>query len=152
MNRFRDAKVVLLIVGDGPERHHLDAEFGRLELSERVRFLGWVSQQEVVKYFAISDVFIMPSEEEGFPHVLLEAMAAEVPFVVFRIGGVGEILSKYLQKYAVEPGNLSLFINQIQSLLYLSSEHIRLLQKKEKICVRQFDLPVVKKRFQELFL
>ena len=94
----------------------------------------------------------MPSEEEGFPHALLEALAAKVPFVAFRIGGVHEILSEDLQKYAVEPGNLSLFINQIQSLLYMSSEHTRILQEKEEICARQFDLPVVKKRFQELFL
>lgn len=152
VEKLKNESVVLLIVGDGPERDSLKLKIENWKLADKTRFLGWIPQNEVIKYYSISDIFIMPSEEEGFPHVLLEAMAAEVPFVAFRVGGVSEILSKDLQKYAVEPGNLSLFINQIQFLLYMSSEHVRMLQKKEEACVRQFDLSIVKKRFQELFL
>src|SRR3989338_2572250 len=84
MNRLRDENVVLLVVGDGPERDSLELKIEKWGLANKTRFLGWTAQHEVTKYFSIADIFIMPSEEEGFPHALLEALAAKVPFVSFR--------------------------------------------------------------------
>ncbi len=56
------------------------------------RFLGWKSQAELVELYAQADVFAMPSLTEAFGVVFLEAMAAGVPVVGTRVGGVPEII------------------------------------------------------------
>ncbi|HUT53320.1 MAG TPA: glycosyltransferase [bacterium] len=89
LGRFPD--LVLVIAGDGPERDRL----GRLAESEgvagSVKFPGeWHRAPE---FMAALDVFVLPSRWEGMPNALLEAMAAGVPAVASRVGGVAEIMA-----------------------------------------------------------
>ncbi len=78
----------LVIVGDGPERANLEAAAAPFD--ERIVFIGQIS--DVQPFYAIADVFVLPSHSEGSPNVLLEAMAAEVPIVATAVGGVPEIV------------------------------------------------------------
>ncbi|MEW6209041.1 MAG: glycosyltransferase family 4 protein [Acidobacteriota bacterium] len=81
----------LVIVGDGPERERLEARIRSSGLSDQVLFTGQVSDASV--YYAMADVFALPSHSEGSPNVLLEAMAAGVPAVATSVGGVPEIVA-----------------------------------------------------------
>lgn len=94
------------------------------------------------KYFLASDVFLMPSEEEGFPRVLIESMACNLPYVASDIGGVREISPEWEQKYIVGIGDVEGFSIKIQEIL------------KEKFnfdeYVKQFDIKNVKNRFIRL--
>jgi len=83
-----DVRVIL--VGDGPERGRLEAEVRRLGLQDRVRFAG--HQQNPLPFYAIADIFVLPSLSEGSPNVLLEAMMARTPVVATAVGGVPEIV------------------------------------------------------------
>lgn len=80
----------LIIVGDGPERARLEAVAESLGCKDRVVFVGQVS--DVCPFYAAADVFALPSHTEGSPNVLLEAMAAELPVVATRVGGVPEMV------------------------------------------------------------
>lgn len=80
----------LLLAGDGPERAALEAEVKRLNLGERVRFLGWRRDLEAV--LAGLDLFLMPSLWEGFGLVLLEAMSRRLPIVASRSSAIPEIV------------------------------------------------------------
>jgi N-acetyl-alpha-D-glucosaminyl L-malate synthase BshA len=79
----------LLLVGDGPERQHLESLCRELELNDAVRFLG--KQEAVEELLAVSDIFLMPSEYESFGLAALEAMACEVPVISTNTGGIPEI-------------------------------------------------------------
>lgn len=79
----------LLMVGDGPEMERLKRTRRDLNLSEIASFVG--HQDNVRPYYAIADVFVLPSHSEGSPNVLLEAMDAGVPVIATRVGGVPEI-------------------------------------------------------------
>jgi glycosyltransferase involved in cell wall biosynthesis len=79
----------LVIVGDGPEREPLEAAVASLGIGARVIFTGQVNKVEV--YYAAADVFANPSDSEGSPFVLLEAMAANLPIVATAVGGVPEM-------------------------------------------------------------
>jgi glycosyltransferase involved in cell wall biosynthesis len=81
----------LIIVGDGPERARLEHLASELELDNRVIFAG--QSNDVAPFYATADVFALPSHSEGSPYVLLEAMAAGVPFVATEVGGVPEIVA-----------------------------------------------------------
>ena len=75
----------VLIVGDGPLRPELEAQAARLGVAHAVRFAGY--QEDVVSAYAAMDVFVLPSRDEGFGLVFLEAMAVGVPVVGTRVIG-----------------------------------------------------------------
>jgi N-acetyl-alpha-D-glucosaminyl L-malate synthase BshA len=79
----------LLLVGDGPERYHLEEICRQLDLCTEVRFLG--KQDAIEELLAVSDLFIMPSESESFGLAALEAMACEVPVISSNAGGLPEV-------------------------------------------------------------
>lgn len=60
---------------------------------ESVRFVGAVPNPATRQYFEAADVFVLPTEQEGFPRVVLEAMAAGTPVVAHEVGGVRDLLS-----------------------------------------------------------
>jgi len=79
----------LLLVGDGPERPHVEQLCRELEICNNVRFLG--KQEAVEELLAISDLFMIPSGSESFGLAALEAMACEVPVISSNVGGLPEI-------------------------------------------------------------
>ncbi len=85
-----DLDAVLLLAGAGPQRAALEAVAERLGIAERVRFLG--VRRDVPDLLAATDVFVLPSLWEGNPLGILEAMAAGVPVVATRVGGVPEFV------------------------------------------------------------
>lgn len=107
----------LLIVGDGPSRPWLEEEIRRApEVSARVQMLGWVPNAEIAGWYAAADAFVMPSDEEGFPRVLLECMAAGLPFVAADVGGVRDVCDA-LQQWSVVPrGDLAAFVTRLAEL------------------------------------
>ena len=79
-----------LIVGEGAMREALERRVRELGLSGRVRFLG--ERTDVAALLASSDAFVLPSRSEAFPNSVLEAMAAGLPIVATRVGGVPELI------------------------------------------------------------
>lgn len=79
----------LVIAGDGPDRPALERLARNLGLEDRVVFAGLT--RDVAPFYALADVFVLPSLSEGSPNVLLEAMASGLPIVATDVGGVPEI-------------------------------------------------------------
>jgi glycosyltransferase involved in cell wall biosynthesis len=101
--------LTLLVAGDGPYLPELKRRLAGGGFSSRIDFRHWVPNTDAPLYFAAADLYIMPSVEEGFPRVLLEAMASGCPFVAFDVGGVRDVLSGPLQDCVVEAGDLEAF-------------------------------------------
>jgi glycosyltransferase involved in cell wall biosynthesis len=84
--------VGLLVVGDGPERERLERMAERLGLADRVHFAGARPRDETLALIRGSDVMVVSSIYETYPHVVLEAMALGVPVIASAVGGVPEII------------------------------------------------------------
>lgn len=95
---------ILLLVGTGEEQSTLEALVDDLDLTSLVRFLG--SRADVADLMLAADVFILPSQFEGLPLAVLEAMSVGLPVVATRIGGSVEALGEE-HEYFAEPGNES---------------------------------------------
>jgi N-acetyl-alpha-D-glucosaminyl L-malate synthase BshA len=80
----------LLLVGDGPERPKAEWLAETQGVSNDVLFLG--KQSDMAPLLSIADVLLLPSENESFGLVALEAMACEVPVIATRIGGLPEVV------------------------------------------------------------
>jgi glycosyltransferase involved in cell wall biosynthesis len=96
--RDRGLSATLLLGGAGPEEARLRGEARRLELGEAVRFTGWID--DVAAFLARGDVFVLPSRDEPFGIVALEAMACGVPIVSTRTQGPREILDDTIAWWA----------------------------------------------------
>lgn len=79
----------LLMIGDGPERVHAEAQCRELNICNNIRFLGKLEAVEEV--LSVADLFIMPSEKESFGLAALEAMACQVPVISSNTGGIPEL-------------------------------------------------------------
>ena len=109
--------VTFLVAGGGPYLEELKRRVQQERLDEYFDFHGWVANKDVALYFRSADLYLMPSEEEGFPRVLLEAMASGCPFVAFDVGGVRDILPPRLMDCVVEKRNVRAFARKcIQAL------------------------------------
>lgn len=86
----RGARFTVEIGGDGRERAALQALSERLGIAGRVAFPGWID--DVAAFLADADLFVLPSRDEAFGIVVLEAMARGVPIVATRVSGPLEVL------------------------------------------------------------
>jgi glycosyltransferase involved in cell wall biosynthesis len=132
-----DISLKLVIVGDGPERARLEAAAESLGDKERVAFTGQVS--DVRPFFALADVFVLPSHSEGSPNVLLEAMAANVPIVATAVGGVPEIVANNESALLVQPSDPPALAAAISSLLTDKDLGQRLARNAANLVDTQFD-------------
>jgi glycosyltransferase involved in cell wall biosynthesis len=83
----------LVIVGDGPEAARLKAVAERAAMTARVRFLAAMPQERLPAAYSAADVLVLASGSEGFPNVLLEALACGTPVVATAVGGTPEIVA-----------------------------------------------------------
>ena len=84
--------VDLLCVGSGPEQEALQALAQRLGLAQRVSFVGQVGQDDLKWWYSAADALVLCSSREGWPNVMLEAMACGTPVIATRVGGVPEVV------------------------------------------------------------
>jgi glycosyltransferase involved in cell wall biosynthesis len=90
--RITDPSVALSVIGSGAEEPALRMLASSLGITDRVAWHGRVQSAE--QYFRAFDAFLLSSRTEGTPMVLLEAMAARIPAVVARVGGVPDVVSE----------------------------------------------------------
>lgn len=85
-------QAVLRVVGTGPDLARLERRARELGLGRRVEFLGHVAFDRLAGEYRRADIFCLPSRQEGFGIVFLEAMAAGLPIVAARAGAVPEVV------------------------------------------------------------
>jgi glycosyltransferase involved in cell wall biosynthesis len=105
----------VVIVGDGPEREALTKLAMQVGLNKSVTLAGF--QRNTGPYYALATVVAVPSHSEGSPNVVLEAMAAGLPIVANRVGGIPEILEDGVTGLMVEPRNPEAMAKTIFQLL-----------------------------------
>src|SRR5262249_14466161 len=104
-----------VLVGDGELRSDLEAQARRLDLAPRMRFTG--SRDDVADLLGLADVFVLPSESEGFGRVLVEAMAMARPIVATNVGGIPDIVRDGETGVLVEPANPVALAHAVRGLL-----------------------------------
>ena len=98
-------EVTLTVAGDGPDRGALERRASELGLVERVRFLGPLPREGVLRLFGAADASLLPSAWENFPHTVVEALAVGTPVIASAVGGVPEVVRDGENGLLVPPGN-----------------------------------------------
>jgi glycosyltransferase involved in cell wall biosynthesis len=111
--RERIPELEVRIAGNGPESNRLEQICSDLGMERAVRWLRDVSLNELAAEYRRADIFCLPSMQEGFGIVFLEAMAAGKPIVAARAAAVPEVVRNGI---LVEPGNAEALANAILRL------------------------------------
>jgi len=112
---------LLLLVGEGEDRAALEKQAADLGLQDKIRFLG--HRKDVDKIMQISQMFVLSSAWEGFPYVIIEALANGLPIVATDVGGVSEGVLDNKTGYLVPPDDDNVLAEKIGALL--SSPELR---------------------------
>lgn len=144
---FEDWQVIL--IGGGPELPLLKewlTEFGE----PRIHALGDVANVEIQRYYAAADIFIQASRNEGFPRVIIEAMAAGLPISTTDAGGTRALLGKAQQTYVSEASSPADFVERTVKLMRESDSCRAALTSENLLTVQRFDTPQVARMYRDL--
>jgi len=112
VERGIDAYAVL--VGDGPDRDHLERYARDLGVIKRCLFLGY--QEDVARFYDAMDVLLLPSINEGTPVSVIEALAAGRPAVATRVGGIPDVVRDGVDGFLVDLGDADALADRLADL------------------------------------
>jgi glycosyltransferase involved in cell wall biosynthesis len=104
------------VIGDGPERSHLEQLVKSLEIEKAVSFCGWLSHAEVLRRLRSADVVVLPAIREGGGGVVFEALATGAVPLILDYGGPGDIVHPDVG-YKVPPSNEDEVVSQMETIL-----------------------------------
>lgn len=135
-NILAEVPARLLLVGDGPERGHIENLCRELNIYEDVRFLGKLEAVEEV--LSVADLFLMPSEKESFGLAALEAMACEVPVISSNAGGIPELNLDGITGFTNNVGDVE---GMTENALHVLNEaHLDTFKKNALDRAKEFDI------------
>jgi L-malate glycosyltransferase len=138
----------LLLVGDGPERPMIEELSRDLDICDDIRFVG--KQQDIEEIFAISDLFLLPSEYESFGLAALEAMAAGAPVVTTNAGGLPEIIIPGKCGYMANVGDIDAMSKYALDILR-DDDRLQVFKEEARKQAAKFDIHNVVPEYEKLY-
>jgi glycosyltransferase involved in cell wall biosynthesis len=139
-------RFLVLVGGDGPNRLELEAQ--ATSLGQRVRFLGRLEDPD--ELYAASDLFVLPSYEEGFGLVFVEASSHHIPSIGTRVGGVPEVVVDGETGVLVPAGDVASLRQAIEFLATNDDLRIRLGRQAGARAEAEFSVNVMADRYHDL--
>lgn len=107
----------LVIVGEGQEKELLEKQAKELGIASRIVFKGYVEGEPLRELYSSSDVFILPTREDCFGLVILEAMCASLPVISSKYAdGAFDLVEEGENGYIVDPEDASAFAERIETI------------------------------------
>jgi glycosyltransferase involved in cell wall biosynthesis len=142
-------RVRFVVVGNGPLRSDLEARVCKLGMTRQFFFMG--ERKDVAQIYRSFDIYVLPSLQEGMPMALLEAMAAGLPVVATKVGGVPDLVRDPSLATLVEPGDPSALAAGIRDLLTDPSRRERMGLNARRRVEEDFSTAAMAQRYVELY-
>jgi glycosyltransferase involved in cell wall biosynthesis len=148
--RREGMRVRLNLIGDGPRRSELQNLVERLGLGDAVSFQG--IRRDVPEIMASADAVVLATHTEGFPNVLIEAMAVGVPVVASDIPPCREVLDRGRRGWLFPPSDPCELANVLRAVLRGGPEVERRRAKGAEDVIRHYDVRDMARRYEELLV
>lgn len=151
-----DRKVNLVMVGpvNGEFKEEIMFYTSRFNKSELIKWTGEIPREEVYKYFSSSKVLCLPSYTEGFPNVVIEAMALGCPVIATNVGAIEEmIISSDLGPagICIEPKNIDQLKKAIESILIDHNKYLMYGKNGNKRVLSKYTLDNIFPQYEKLW-
>jgi colanic acid/amylovoran biosynthesis glycosyltransferase len=130
----------LRLAGDGPRKQELTNLANELGISDRVVFLGFLTEDEVIRELQVSDLFVLPSFVEGLPVSAMEAMAVGVPVISTNIAGTSELIEDGRTGLLVRPSDSDAIADAVIRMINDYDFRLRAAELGRKKVVAEFEL------------
>jgi glycosyltransferase involved in cell wall biosynthesis len=144
-------RTLFLIVGDGPEREKLERLAKKLQIEENVVFEGLVEYDKLPAYYKACDVFVLPSDHEGWGLVIVEALAAGKPVITTDVGLAGEVVEDRKYGFVVPKRNEKILAEKIIMLIKDHSLRNKMGRDGKKFVFETQDLQISGKKQKEIY-
>lgn len=144
--------VHLTLVGDGPDRQWLQSRAAELNIGADVQLTGWVDQDRLMRLYAETDMFVLPSLAEGIPMVLMEAMAMEIPCVAPCITGIPELIENGVDGMLFSVADVSDMSAKIRTLAQAPELRRQIGARGRARVLRDYDMARNTERFSVVLL
>jgi len=142
-------EAIFVVIGEGRERKRLEEMIRERHLENRFFLAGTLP--EAARYLKAFDVFVLPSIKEGFPYVLLEAMAAGLPIVSSLVGGTPEIIKNGDDGFLILSKNPKILAERIADILD-NPELAEKLSKNAREKVKEFSVEKMIEKTEKVYL
>ncbi len=144
----KNIPVKLLLIGDGPERPHVERLCRELNICEDVKLLGKIVSPE--EYILLADVFLLPSETESFGLAALEAMASHVPVISSNAGGLPEVNANGISGFLSNVGDVDAMAQNTLSVLQ-NDDTLKSFREKAYQQALLFDINLILPKYEQLY-
>jgi glycosyltransferase involved in cell wall biosynthesis len=139
----------LTIVGGGRDLDIFAEIVDARGLNYAAHTTGWLSRHEVQRVLSESDVFLFPSHVEGLPNAVIEAMAAGLPVVATRVGGLPDLIRHEESGFLVEVGDVAGMTARVSELLARPDQAREIGQRGRQTVVERCDIERVWPRYAQ---
>lgn len=143
------SRVAVMIAGEGPELPAIQAEVQALGMCDRCLFLGSVPNREIQLLYTLADIFLHPTYNEGFPRVVIEAMASSLPIVSTDAGGTRELMGEFQAKLIVSRDDSQAFALCLEKMIADPDLRQRLAQE-NRLYVENFSTASIATMYEEV--
>lgn len=145
---IKEIPAKLLLIGDGPERSHIEKVCREHNTCDWVTFLG--KQEAIEEILSIGDLFVLPSESESFGLAALEAMACEVPVISTNAGGIPEVNINGVTGFLSDVGDVDSMAQNAITLLK-DPEMLKTFRKNALKQAHNFDLKTILLQYEAVY-
>nr|MCR4923004.1 glycosyltransferase family 4 protein [Lachnospiraceae bacterium] len=147
LNLIQDTDWRLFIAGEGHDRDKLVHYAKELSLEDRVEFKGFVAGKELIRLYENSSIFILPTREDCFGLVILEAMCCGLPVISSKYAdGAYDLIEEGENGYIIDPCDPVTFSEKIKKLLN-DKELCRKMGKRSREKTGEFDFSITGKAY-----
>ncbi len=133
-------RVRLRLLGSGPDEASLRKQAAQNRIVDYVIFEGAMNQDRIRTFYAVADLFCLPSFAEGLPVVLMEAMAMGIPCVSTQITGIPELIRNGTDGLLVAPSDLDALVEALAKLMDDAALRERFSRSGRKRILQHYDL------------
>lgn len=151
ISKFRDQfePVQFVWVGTGELKEHLTEKLLQAGTFDKVTMLGY--SNDVRSILANTDIFVLPSREEGMPRCLMEAMAMSLPCVATNVGGTAEVIEQGISGFLSDFGDVEAFSSNLKRLVDSAELRQKIATAARKRIADHFNIEVIAKQYIKLF-
>ena len=147
VSKIDSADFVLNIVGDGCEKENLRLLAKQLKIEDKINFCGFVATEQMKDVYASNSIFVLPTREDCFGLVILEAMCAGLPVVISKYAdGAQDLIENNYNGIIIDPQDTILFAKKLEQLI-LDENLRKIMGNNSKSKVEDFSFSKVSEPF-----
>jgi glycosyltransferase involved in cell wall biosynthesis len=149
LKHLKNENFICYIAGEGSLKKYLLEVVEKLNLKNKVKFIGW--QKDVSSFLKKIDIFVLSSRNEGLGLAILEAGLSGLPVVASRVGGIKDIIDDKKNGLLFRKGDVNNLTKKINYLIENNKERERLGKSLQKKIVKNFDIKDTVKHYEEIY-